>query len=458
MHPVAGELRGILDCSLLTDADAVAGFVTDWTGRWRGGPAIVARPRTVTAVSAVLRACAAQGVPVVPQGGNTGLVAGAAPPAGAVVLSLLGLDAIGEVSDGAVTAGAGVTLGALESFAAAHDSTTGLSIASGQSATVGGAAATNAGGAEVLRYGTARARIAGLRAVLADGTVIDRLRPPVKDNTGYDLVDQLVGSEGTLAVLTDVTWRLAPASAHRTVVACAFASVPEAVAAVPVLRGLPGLTALEWSDGAAVARVAGHLDAPAPLPTDGCWVFAELTAPLAEAEALSGLLPEERIAVAESAADRARLCRYRAATTEAVNAAGVPVKLDVGVPLAAFAAAIEAVRADVRAAADDAGIAVLPVLFGHLAEGNVHVNLLPGPSVAGGRFPEEFAARLEEAVLEQVLAHGGTISAEHGIGRAKRAWLERQRGAEQVALMRRIKAAWDPAGLLNPGAVFEVRP
>ncbi|MBS4099841.1 FAD-binding oxidoreductase [Tsukamurella paurometabola] len=452
---VGGALREIADCSVLTDAGAVAGYLVDWTGRWRGGPAIVARPRTAPAVAAVVRACAAAGVPVVPQGGNTGLVAGAVPPAGAVVVSLTGLDAIGEVSDGAVVAGAGVTLAALESFAAARGLTCGLALASGESATVGGAAATNAGGAEVLRYGTARARIAGLRAVLPDGAVLDRRRPPVKDNTGYDLVDQLVGSEGTLAVITDVTWRLEPAPRERTVLALAFGSLPDAVAAVPRLRGLPGLLALEWSDGAAVARVAAHIDSPAPLPTDGCWVFAELDAPLSEASEVAELLPDQRIAVGVGAEDRARLWRYRARTTEAVNAAGVPVKLDVGVPLPRFAAAQAAVVRAVREVAADAAFPVEPVLFGHLAEGNVHVNLLPGASAPDRRFPEELAVRLEAAVLEQVLAHGGTISAEHGIGRAKRAWLERQRGGAQVALMRRIKAAWDPAGLLNPGVLVD---
>ena len=255
-------------------------------------------------------------------------------------------------------------------------------------------------------------------------------------------------------MITDVTWRLDPAPRARTVVALAFPSVPDAVGAVPALRGLPGLLALEWSDGAAVARVAAHLDAPAPLPTDGCWVFAELDAPLSDAAALAELLPDDRIAVAE-AEDRARLWRFRARTTEAVNAAGVPVKLDVGVPLAGFAAALEAISGAVRDVGDAAAVAVEPVLFGHLAEGNVHVNLLPGPSAPDRRFPEELAARLEAAVLERVLAAGGTISAEHGIGRSKRAWLPRQRGAEQVALMRRIKAAWDPAGLLNPGALVD---
>ncbi|NMD57925.1 MULTISPECIES: FAD-binding oxidoreductase [Tsukamurella] len=448
---LAGTLREIADCSVLSDDGAVAGYVTDWTGRWRGGPAIVARPRTVAAVAAVMAACARAGVAVVPQGGNTGLVAGSVPPAGAVVLSLSSLDAIGEVTDGAVTAGAGVTLAALESFAAARGLTCGLSLASGESATVGGAAATNAGGAEVLRYGSARARIAGLRAVLSDGAVLDRRRPPAKDNTGYDLVDQLVGSEGTLAVITDVTWRLDAAPGERTVLVLAFPSVVDAVAAVPALRGLPGLLALEWSDGAAVARVAAHLGAPAPLPTDGCWVFAEFDGAPEAAGVVAGLLPDNRIAVGAGPEDRIRLWRYRARTTEAVNAAGVPVKLDVGVPLEDFAAAQEAIVGAVAAVSPD----VEPVLFGHLAEGNVHVNLLPGPTAPARRFPEELAERLEAAVLGQVLAHGGTVSAEHGIGRAKVPWLARQRGADQVALMRRLKGAWDPSGLLNPGVLFD---
>jgi FAD/FMN-containing dehydrogenase len=465
---VVDRVAAIADCSVTSDADAMVKYATDWTGRWTGAPRAVVRPRTFDAAVAAMSVCRALGVAVVPQGGNTGLVAGAVPPEGSVVISTEYLVDAGDVQDdGTVTVGAGTTLAALEAMANRSDLTCGLTLASGESATVGGAAATNAGGMRVLRHGTARARIAGLRAVTAEGTVVDRRRTLPKDNTGFDLVNLLVGSEGTLALITDVTWRLAPRVTDRIVLVFAFPDVAAAVSTLPVLRRLPGLQALEWAAGAEVQRAADHTGQAAPLPVDGFWVFAELgdagrrTAGRGADDeidllgAATGMLDtvigtsiaEDRIAVASTPAECRHLWSFRERITESINSVGVPIKLDVGVPLDVFADSFHAIEDTVRHASDEVTVA----LFGHLAEGNFHVNLV---ATRGGSIPPSLGEQLEDLVLELVLRAGGTVSAEHGIGRAKARWLPRQHGSDQVDLMRGIKAAWDPTGLLNPGVLF----
>lgn len=461
-------LERIPDCTVITDPDAMVRYGTDWTRRWSGRPAAVIRPQSFEAVVAALSLCNEYGLSVVPQGGNTGLVAGAVPPEDAIVLSTERLTCTGDVnSDRTVTIGAGITLAQLEALANRHGLSAGLTLASGESATVGGVAATNAGGARVLRYGTARARIAGLRAVTIDGTVIDRRRQLPKDNTGFDLTDLLIGSEGTLAVITDVTWRLARKNTERLVIVMAFADAAGAVDAVEVLRELPGLEALEWAAGRDIERVARHIQSPAPLPTDGFWVFAEMgdshlpptgadgsPTLLDSAEAvldhlIPSLISEDRIAIGSTAAERRQLWLFRERMTEAINTEGVPVKLDVGVPLDVFAATFESIGPVVASTTSE----VTAALFGHLAEGNFHINLLH--TGGSGRIPDDLAHRLEDAVLELVLAAGGTVSAEHGIGRAKRRWLCRQHGAGQTQLMSTMKSAWDPHRLLNPGVLFD---
>ncbi|SNT17561.1 FAD-binding oxidoreductase [Rhodococcoides kyotonense] len=447
---------------ILRDVDAMARYSTDWTGRWTGSPRAVARPRTVEQVAAILAACTEHRVAVVAQGGNTGLVGGAVPPSGSIVLSTEALTATGPVREnGSVTVGAGVTLHDLERLAQENGMTAGLALASGASATVGGVAATNAGGARVLRYGTARDRISGVRAVLAHGDVIDRRSALRKDNTGYDLTDLVVGSEGTLAVITDVTWKLVAPHSDRVVLAMSFTDAQAATDALTTLLSLPGLDALEWAEGSAVERAAAQLDTTPPLPSDGFWVFAELgdshvgggslvdvAEPVIESLSASGL-SENRIAVAASAADRRTLWSFRERITESISAAGIPVKLDVGVPAAEFRAFVESLSSVVHAVEPSA----IPVLFGHFAESNIHVNILP----AEGTFPEPVAEALEDAVLEHVLSAGGTVSAEHGIGRVKTRWLNRQRGDVQVRAMDALKSAWDPNRILNPGVLFDDR-
>jgi FAD/FMN-containing dehydrogenase len=430
---------------LLTDPDLTAPFERDLTGRFGGRAGAVARPRDAAQVAAVLRACGEAGLAVVPQGGNTGMVGGQVPLGGELVLSLARLDAIGPVDPvaGQVTAGAGATLERVERVARAAGMSLGIDFGARDSATIGGMAATDAGGAQVLRHGTMRARVAGLEAVLADGSVLTRLSGLEKDNAGYDLPQLLVGSEGTLAVLTAARLRLVPAPRH---VVAALLALPDTATAVELTarlrRRLPSLHAAEllYDDG--LELVCAHRRLPRPLPErHPVYVLVECGAdqdPLDDlAAALEGEAAVLDVAVADDAARRAALWTYREAHNEAVNAAGVPHKLDVTLPPGAIAAFTTAVRAAVPGART--------ILWGHLGDGNVHVNLL-GPD------PDDHGP--DEAVLRLVAAHGGSISAEHGVGQAKREWLGLTRSPEEIAAMAAVKAALDPRGMLNPGKVL----
>lgn len=431
---------------VLTDPEVTAGQARDWTGRWQGTTPAVLRPGSTDEVAEVVRAAARHGVALVPQGGNTGLVAGATPHAGEVVLDLRRLDELGEVDQpaGQVTVGAGATLAAVQ----AHVRPTGLMVpvdlASRDSATIGGMVATNAGGTRVIRWGGMRRHVLGLTAVLGTGAVV-RVNPAglLKDNTGYDLAGLLCGSEGTLGVVTEVRLALVPAPAHRVVALLGFADARTMVAAVPVLRAAPGLSALEAMRGSGLELVAGHLGASVPLAPVPPWALlielagaGDLTGPLAAAlDELGDAVTAT--AVADDPTGAAGLWRWRESHTEAIAALGPAHKADVTVPLGAMAGFLDEVPAVVRAVAPAATV----VLFGHLGDGNIHVNVV-GPDPADHS--------VLDAVFEAVVAAGGSVSAEHGVGVAKRHWLARQRGEEAVAAMRAVKAALDPAGILNP--------
>ncbi len=431
---------------VLSTPDLTAGYERDVTGRFGAPAGAVVRPASTAEVAAVLAACAEAGVPVIPQGGNTGLVGGQVPRGGEVVLSLARLTGIGPLDPvaGQITVGAGVTPAALASALQGTGFALGVDFGARDSATIGGMVATDAGGAQVLRHGTMRARVAGLEAVLADGRVLRRLSGLVKDNAGYDLPALLVGSEGTLAVLTAVRLTLVPAPARVVTALLGLATLDDAVALVARLRArLPSLQAADFFLADGLALVCAHRRLAPPLP-DGhaVYLLVECGDEHDPTEALAAALEDEAavadVAVADDTARRAALWTYREAHNEAINAAGVPRKLDVSIPLPA----IPAFAADVVAAVGDRG---RTILYGHLGDGNVHVNLL-GPAA-----DDESA---EEQVLRLVADYGGSISAEHGVGVAKRAWLGLTRSEEEIAAMRAIKAALDPAGVLNPGVVL----
>lgn len=437
---------------VLTDPEVVDGYATDWTGRWQGQAAAVVRPGATSEVAAVLRACADEGLAVVPQGGNTGLVGASVPHDGEVVLSLRRLDRLEPIDpvEQTLAAGAGVTVAAAQRAAEEAGLVLGIDLAARDSATLGGTVATNAGGLRVVRHGTTRAQLVGIEAVLADGSIIRRWSGLAKDNVGYDLVGLLAGSEGTLAVITGVLLRLAARPRHVHVAIVGVHSLDAGHQLVAALRrqGMV-LEAAEFFDasGLELVRAQSGLRSlfGSSYPT---YVLIEASG-TAEDE-LAAALGERPDLVGDAtieAAPARRLWAYREAFTEAVRAAtlatGVPaIKLDISLPLHRHAAFERAMRGHLA----DHEPGSIVVSFGHLAEGNSHVNVIDV-------LPDR-AEDVTDAVLRLVVEHGGSISAEHGIGRAKRRWMLLQRSSADVAAMRAIKRALDPYGVLSPGTLL----
>ncbi len=460
------ELTGIVGAvHVLRAPEMTAGYSIDWTRRFAGATPLVIRPGDTAETAAVMSALAAARVPVVPQGGNTGLVGGSVPLAGEAVLSMRRLNICEPVDELAsqVTLGAGVTLADAQAHAAASGLSVGVDLAARDSATIGGMVATNAGGINVLRYGAMRAQVVGIEAVLADGTVVSHLAGLEKDNTGYDLGSLLAGSEGTLGIITRVRLRLHPTQPERATALLAFETAADAVSAAAALRrGVASLHALEAVFEGAMALVSRHLGVAPPVgrlggdshrnpPIEdggGAWLIAEAAARTDPSDELGAAVEELADLVVDAAvaldpAARQRLWAFRDNVTEAISAAGIPHKLDVTLPAARLAEFVDGVPDVVRATDPDAQ----PLLFGHLGDGNVHVNVL-GP---GGAEP---ADEVDDAVLRYVAELGGSISAEHGIGTAKLSQLHLNRSEAELAAFSAIKRALDPVGLLNPNVLL----
>jgi FAD/FMN-containing dehydrogenase len=404
----------------------------------------VIRPADTEQVAAVLARCTRAGLAVVPQGGNTGLVGGGVPRHGEVVLSLTRLTGLDPVDLDArqVTAGAGVTLAKV---GAAHpDLDLGILIASRGSATIGGAVATNAGGLRVLRYGPMRAQLRGVEAVLSDGTVLSHLSGLVKDNTGYNYPALLAGSEGTLAVVTRARLQLVPRSRDQVTAIVALDGLSEVHdLARRALTAVPGLLSAEFftRDGLDILIGQAGLARPAfdPPLAEGAPAYLLLEADGPSAlDDLAGLIGDRPAAVATEPAGRAGLWAYRERHPEAAGFLGVPIKLDVAVLPGQWVRLASQVTAAVTAVDPDAAV----VIYGHVADGNVHVNIVPAGPADG---------RHEDAVFGLVTELGGSISAEHGIGVLKGRWLSLARSPAEQALFARIRSAFDPAGTLNPG-------
>jgi FAD/FMN-containing dehydrogenase len=431
-------LNSIVGASHVLTGAATAGYSVDWTGRFRGEAAAVVRPADTEQVAAVLRLCTDAGVAVVPQGGNTGLVGGGVPLHGELVLSLTRLARLGPVDADSrqVTAGAGVTLAQAANADPALD--LGIKIASQGSATVGGAIATNAGGTRVLRHGPMRAQLRGVEAVLADGTVVEHLSGPVKDNTGYDYGSLLAGSEGTLAVLTRARLQLVPRAADLCTVLLGLPGLAEVHdLAQRAVREIPGLLSAEYFTEAGLDILIERAGLAPPLPEPArAYLLLEADSRRAP-EALAELTGDRIAAVGQTPAQRSRLWSYRDRLPEAAAFFGTPIKLDVSVP-AAHWVELAASAAGVVSSADP-GARVLT--FGHVADGNVHINIVPAAPADG---------RHEDAVLSFVASLGGSISAEHGIGALRAPWLGLARSAAEQDLFARIRSALDPAGTLNP--------
>ena len=436
---------------VLTDPGVTAGYVTDWTGRWIGRTTAVVRPGTTHEVAEVVRACAAEGVAIVPQGGNTGLVGASVPHEGEVVLSLRRLDTIESIDpvERTLGAGAGVTLEAAQNAAAAEGLLLGIDLAARDSATLGGVVATNAGGLRVIRHGSTRNLLLGAEVVLGDGSVLLRWSGLTKDNAGYDLPRLFAGSEGTLGVITKVLLRLTEPPRDVWVSVVGVSSIDDAHAVVAGVRRA-GITveAAEFFHAAGLALVRQHtglrelFDTAYPV-----YLLIEVsaTSDIALTTALAELGPVIGDATIEAGPAK-RLWAYRESFTEAVRAAGLArgtpaIKLDVSLPIRRQGAFEVALRE-----LSDRWPGTLVVSFGHLAEGNAHVNLIGIPAAA--------ADEAMDAALRLVIEHGGSIGAEHGIGRLKRRWLRLQRTDADIAAMRAIKNALDPHGILSPGTLL----
>ena len=468
MSVLVDTLRSIVGAPHCLTADAdMAPYLTDWRGRYTGRARAVVLPADTAQVAAVVRACAAAGCAMVPQGGNTGLCGGATPLAdgASVVLNLSRLRRIRHVdaANNALCAEAGVPLALVQQAALDADRFFPLSLASEGSCEVGGVISTNAGGVQVLRYGNTRELVLGLEVVLPDGQVWDGLRALRKDNTGYDLKQLFIGAEGTLGIVTAATLKL---FARPRAVVTAWLAVASPAAAVQLLGRLRAavgdrVTAFELISRVSLDLVFQHIPGTRdPLGQPSPWyVLLELSDTVA-GDALAGLLETELAAtiaegrvtdgaIATSESQAQALWQLRENISEAQKRDGVSIKHDISVPVSAIPDFLEAAGATLAAAYP--GLRV--VCFGHLGDGNLHYNL---SRPLGGQ-NDAFIARTEEVnriVYDRVAERGGSISAEHGIGQLKRELLPDYKSAVEIDLMRRIKQAFDPRGLMNPGKVL----
>lgn len=451
---------------VLTEGDLSA-WERDWRKRWHGKALAVVRPGSTAEVAAVVRACATAQVAIVPQGGNTGLVGGGVPDMSGtqVLLSLQRLNRVRAIDDAnlTLTAEAGCVLQALQEAAAARGLLLPLSLAAEGSCTIGGNLATNAGGTQVLRWGNARDLCLGLEVVTAQGEVWDGLSGLRKDNTGYDLRDLFIGSEGTLGIITAATLKLAPVPAATTTALAACASVADCVALLKLARARlgAGLTAFEMMGAFALELVAKHFPTlPRPLPGAPWTVLLEQSDTEGEAQArtrFESLLEAaleagcvQDAVVAESLAQSQALWHVRESIPLAQAEEGLNIKHDISVPVSAIPAFVE--QTDARLQERWPGVRL--VNFGHLGDGNLHYNVQAPAGADGARFLAESEHAVNTVVFDSVAAFGGSFSAEHGIGSLKRDELAQRKSPVALQMMRGIKAALDPQGLLNPGRVL----
>jgi D-lactate dehydrogenase (cytochrome) len=440
------------------DPEVLGPHLVEWRNRYRGATPLLLRPASTAEVAAIVRACAAAEVAIVPQGGNTGLVGGQIPRAGAgeVLVSLGRMRAVRAVDpvDNTMTVEAGCTLAAVQEAAAAAGRLFPLSLAAEGSCQIGGNLSTNAGGVHVVRYGNARDLVLGLEVVTPDGDVWDGLRALRKDNTGYDLKHLFLGAEGTLGIITAAVLKL---FARPRNVQTLFAAVPTVEAAVALLSQVRGSTddavlAFELIPRIALEFVTRHVPGTSdPLRAPSPWyVLCDLNLAAAAAEPVlaegagAGLITDA--VVAGNAAQAAALWRLRESISEAQKPEGGSLKHDVSVPVSRIPALVHQVIEAVTRLVPG----IRPVPFGHVGDGNLHFNL----SQPVGADARAFLARGDEvhhAVHDIVAALGGSISAEHGIGIAKREEIRRYKSPLEIALMQRIKQALDPKGIMNPG-------
>ena len=465
MNALLDSLRDLVGADyVLTEPADVAPYVTDWRGRYTGLACAIVRPGDTAQVAEVVRLCALAGVAIVPQGGNTGLCGGATPIKGEVVISLTRLNRVRDidVANNTITVDAGCTLAAVQEAAAGADRLFPLSLAAEGTATIGGNLSTNAGGVQVLRYGNARELCLGLEVVLPDGRVWNGLRGLRKDNTGYDMKHLFIGAEGTLGLITAAVLKL---YSRPRQVASAWASTTSPKAAVALLTRLREriggrVTAFELVSRPSLDLVLKNIpQSRDPLPVRSPWqVLIELSDTM-ESEldlALEGVLMEaveageaSDAALARSEEQARAFWRLRENISEAQKIEGVSIKHDISLPVSRIPEFLD--RCDAALAAAFPGLRI--VCFGHLGDGNLHYNQSRPLAQDNAAFIAQSDA-VNRIVHDLVAQLGGSISAEHGLGQLKREEILRYKSEVEMDMMRAVKKALDPMGLMNPGKVL----
>ena len=437
----------------------LAAYGRDWTRVYAPAPAVICFPRTTEEVSRLLALCSASGVPVVPSGGRTGLAGGAVAKDGEVVLSLERMRAMGPVDPLALTVRveAGAITEAVHAHCAPHGLTWPVDFASKGSSQVGGNIATNAGGVKVIRYGLTRQWVLGLEVVLMSGEVLALNGALEKNNTGVDLRQLFIGSEGILGVLTAATLKLARLPGHLDVLLFALPDLASVLTLFGEARRGPfTVSAYEFFTDRCLARVRAHRKVREPFAAPSpYYVLLEVEAhdaaalePWLASLAERGLVDDGT--VAQDSTQARALWALREGISESLSATGLPHKNDIALPIAALDAFCAELDALFAASWPDFEIC----LFGHIGDGNLHVNVMKPEHLAKEAFLA-FAHGADRAMFELVRRHGGSISAEHGVGLLKKEWLGYTRTPAEIALMRALKATLDPRGLLNPGKVFD---
>ncbi len=453
----------------VTDADAIAPWLTDWRGRFHGKSVALLAPETASEVAAAVRIAHERRIPLVPQGGNTSMVGGATPPgdASALILSLRRMNRIRSIDPEAnqVVCEAGVILSTLHEAADEVGRRFPLSLGAKGSATVGGLISTNAGGTQVLRHGTMRGLVEGLEAVLPDGSIYDGLAPLRKDNRGYDLRHLLIGAEGTLGIVTAATLRLAPRIDRSATIWIGVERPHDALALLRTMerRFGPIIETFEVMAADCIGNVLAHIPGTRlPIDTPTPWhvliefdLSAEGDDAVATIErALSDCLSDPAsgardAAIAQNEAQVASFWRLRETISEAERASGPALQFDISVPVQAMPDFMidTAIAAQARFAGTSASS------FGHLGDGNVHFHVR-APGGAGAAWVQDNGTAVSRFIHDCVVAAGGSISAEHGIGQMKRAELARLSSPARLTALRGIKAALDPMGIMNPGKLI----
>jgi len=466
--PFLSEALALLGPRGLTaDAELMEPWLTDWRGRYTGAARALASPADAQELAALVRLCARHGVPIVPQGGNSGMSGGATPDASgaALIVSLRRMNAIRRLDPQArtVVCEAGVILQSLHEAAEAHGLRFPLTLGGKGSATVGGLISTNAGGTQVLRHGSMRAQVLGIEAVLADGTIYSALTPLKKDNRGWDLKQLFIGSEGTLGLVTAATLRLVPAARARMVVWAGLSSIQQARALLLHCEAQAGqaLEGFEVLPQSCLDAVLAYLpDARAPIEGTHPWhALIELVGddPQATGEAMlasaleAGLMEDAVIAASEAQADA--FWNLRESISPAERAKGPAMQHDIAVPVERMADFLEAAVP----AMESRWPGTRAFGFGHLGDGNVHFHVQAPAGVDRTAWEAGDGKAISQAVDDLVTAWNGTISAEHGIGQLKVDELERLGDPVALALLHKVKSALDPEGLLNPGKLLARR-